>query len=174
LTCRRRISSSCVISEDQHLEAEECEHCGAATTLWNCLFGAIFCRAPRRRPMRNTLASSLGLSTAGEPSRWHTTHGYSTMPGRVTMETKQSKASRSAGYSPASGSCRFVWRLVERNDVIVMQIALGHFSTAVLRLHFYLDRDFAPYWKWLPHEFRRRGYAPQINEQLLPCLGYLP
>jgi hypothetical protein len=65
------------------------------------------------------------------------------------------------------GEYNFVWRLVERNDVIAMQIALGHFSTAVMRLHFYLDRDFAPYWKWLPHEFRRRGYSPDINEQLL-------
>jgi hypothetical protein len=65
------------------------------------------------------------------------------------------------------GEYNFVWRLVERNDVIAMQIALGHFSKAVMRLHFYLDRDFAPYWKWLPHEFRKRGYSPPINEQLL-------
>jgi hypothetical protein len=65
------------------------------------------------------------------------------------------------------GEYNFVWRLVERNDVIAMQIALGHFSKAVMRLHFYLDRDFAPYWKWLPHEFRRRAYSPQIDEQLL-------
>lgn len=65
------------------------------------------------------------------------------------------------------GEYNFVWRLVERNDIIAMQIALGHFTKAVLRLHFYLDRDFAPYWKWLPHEFRRRGYSPEIEEQLL-------
>jgi hypothetical protein len=65
------------------------------------------------------------------------------------------------------GEYNFVWRLVERNDVIAMQMALGHFSKAVMRLHFYLDRDFAPYWKWLPHEFRKRGYSPPINEQLL-------
>jgi hypothetical protein len=72
------------------------------------------------------------------------------------------------------GEYNFVWRLVERNDVIAMQIALGHFSTAVMRLHFYLDRDFAPYWKWLPHEFRRRGYSPHINEQLLALPGLSP
>lgn len=64
------------------------------------------------------------------------------------------------------GEYNFVWRLVKRNDVVAMQIALGHFSKAVMRLHFYLDRDFAPYWKWLPHEFRRRGYSPPIREKL--------
>lgn len=65
------------------------------------------------------------------------------------------------------GEYNFVWRLVERDDVIAMQIALAHFSKAVMRLHFYLDRDFAPYWKWLPYEFGKRGYSPSINEQLL-------
>lgn len=65
------------------------------------------------------------------------------------------------------GEYNFVWRLVERDDVIAMQIALGQFSAAVMRLHFYLDRDYAPYWKWLPHEFRRRSYAPSIHERLL-------
>lgn len=72
------------------------------------------------------------------------------------------------------GEYNFVWRLVERNDVIAMQIALGHFSKAVMRLHFYLDRDFAPYWKWLPHEFRRQGYSQPINEQLLALPGLSP
>lgn len=65
------------------------------------------------------------------------------------------------------GEYNFVWRLVERGDVVAMQMALGHFSAAVMRLHFYLERDFAPYWKWLPHEFRARGYAPAIHEQLV-------
>jgi hypothetical protein len=65
------------------------------------------------------------------------------------------------------GEYNFVWRLVDRDDVIAMQIALAQFSQAVLRLHFYLERDFAPYWKWLPHEFVVRGYAPSIHAQLL-------
>jgi hypothetical protein len=65
------------------------------------------------------------------------------------------------------GEYNFVWRLVDRDDVIAMQIALAHFSEAVLRLHFYLERDFAPYWKWLPHEFVKRGYAPSVHAQLL-------
>jgi hypothetical protein len=72
------------------------------------------------------------------------------------------------------GEYNFVWRLVERNDVIAMHIALGHFSKAVMRLHFYLDRDFAPYWKWLPHEFRRRGYSPLIHQQLVALPGLSP
>ncbi len=72
------------------------------------------------------------------------------------------------------GEYNFVWRLVERNDVIAMQMALGEFSKAVMRLHFYLDRDFAPYWKWLPHEFKRRGYAPQIHDRLLALPGLAP
>jgi hypothetical protein len=55
-----------------------------------------------------------------------------------------------------------------------MQMALGNFAKAVMRLHFYLDRDFAPYWKWLPHEFRLRGYSPAIHEQLLALPGRYP
>jgi hypothetical protein len=72
------------------------------------------------------------------------------------------------------GEYNFVWRLVERNDVIAMQMALGHFSKAVMRLPFCLDRDFAPYWKWLPHEFRRRGYSPRIHDLLLTLPGLSP
>ena len=72
------------------------------------------------------------------------------------------------------GEYNFVWRLVERNDLIAMQIALGQFSSAVMRLHFYLDRDYAPYWKWLPHEFRRRGFAPTIHEQLVTLPRLMP
>jgi len=64
------------------------------------------------------------------------------------------------------GQYNFVWRLVERGDVLAMQMALGHFVKAVLRLHFYLDNDFAPYWKWLAFEFRRRRYSPGLIEQL--------
>jgi hypothetical protein len=48
-----------------------------------------------------------------------------------------------------------------------MQLALGQFNKAVMQLHFYLDRDFAPYWKWLPHEFKRRGCSPRMYNQLL-------
>jgi hypothetical protein len=71
------------------------------------------------------------------------------------------------------GEYNFVWRLVERNDVLAMQMALGHFTKAVLRLHFYLERDYAPYWKWLPHEFRKRGYSAAIDAELvaLPTLA---
>jgi hypothetical protein len=69
------------------------------------------------------------------------------------------------------GEYNFVRRLVERNDAIAMQIALGHFSKAVMRLHFYLDRDYAPYWKWLPHEFRKRGYSRSIDEELTALPG---
>jgi hypothetical protein len=43
-----------------------------------------------------------------------------------------------------------------------------------MRLHFYLDRDFAPYWKWLPHEFKRRGYSPRIYDQLLALPSLAP
>jgi hypothetical protein len=43
-----------------------------------------------------------------------------------------------------------------------------------MRLHFHLDRDYAPYWKWLPHEFSRRGYSPSIHEQLTALPGLSP
>lgn len=54
------------------------------------------------------------------------------------------------------GRYNFCQRLVERDDRITMQIALGYFSEAIMKMYFYLESDFAPYWKWLSFEFRRR------------------
>jgi hypothetical protein len=57
-------------------------------------------------------------------------------------------------------------RLCLRSDVLPTQIALGEFIEAVLRMYFYLENDFAPYWKWLSFEFRRRGFSPQVIDAL--------
>ncbi len=64
------------------------------------------------------------------------------------------------------GEYNFCRRLVERADQIPMLVALGHFTQAVLRMYFYLDGDFAPYWKWLTFEFRRRGFCTGAAEAL--------
>ena len=64
------------------------------------------------------------------------------------------------------GEYNFCARLVERGDPIPMQIALGHFAEAVMRMYFYLDKDFTPYWKWLTAEFRKRAYSPIVEAKL--------
>ena len=87
-------------------------------------------------------------------------HRVGTLGGRAGQRRLKRSATANSRVGPArrSGICA---------SVIAMQIALAHFSKAVMRLHFYLDRDFAPYWKWLPYEFRGRGYSPAIGERLV-------
>ena len=50
------------------------------------------------------------------------------------------------------GEYNFCHRLSKRDDPIPIQIALGAFSEAVMRMYFYMEGDFAPYWKWLAFE----------------------
>ena len=57
------------------------------------------------------------------------------------------------------GEYNFCNRLSKRADPIPIQIALGAFSEAVMRMYFYLEEDFAPYWKWLAFEFHRRDLS---------------
>ncbi len=45
------------------------------------------------------------------------------------------------------GEYNFCGRLAERGDQIPISIAVGYFTEAVLRMYFYLEGDFAPYWK---------------------------
>ena len=56
--------------------------------------------------------------------------------------------------------------MCNRSDSLPVQIALGEFIEAVLRMYFYLEGDFAPYWKWLAFEFRRRGFSESVAEAL--------
>ena len=64
------------------------------------------------------------------------------------------------------GEYNFCGRLAERGDQIPMSIAVGYFTEAVLRMYFYLDGDFAPYWKWLAFEFKKRRFCADTERGL--------
>lgn len=64
------------------------------------------------------------------------------------------------------GQYNFCWRLVHRNDPVVAEIALGNFQCAVMALALVMDRDYAPYWKWLHHVFRSREIAIRLDALL--------
>ena len=62
------------------------------------------------------------------------------------------------------GHYNFLQRTSRRNDGLVTLTGLGAFLDATMRLCVYLDADFAVYWKWLPFQFRRIGWASAIAE----------
>ena len=64
------------------------------------------------------------------------------------------------------GQYNFLERLLARHEPVAMQIALGHFSEAVMRLCLLLEGDYTPYWKWLPVAFRRSSSAAQLDPLL--------
>lgn len=57
------------------------------------------------------------------------------------------------------GEYNFVQRMARRRDPLAISICLGEFMTGVMRIVLLMDRDFTPYWKWLPFEFRKRKEA---------------
>jgi hypothetical protein len=57
------------------------------------------------------------------------------------------------------GEYNFVQRMSRRRDAIAISICLGEFVTGVMRMVLLMSRDFTPYWKWLPFEFRKRAEA---------------
>jgi hypothetical protein len=57
-------------------------------------------------------------------------------------------------------------RLVHRHDPVSLQLALGQFLEAVMRLGLLLERDYTPYWKWLAHEFRKHPIATRLDPPL--------
>jgi hypothetical protein len=57
------------------------------------------------------------------------------------------------------GEYNFVQRMARRGDRVAAAICLGEFLTGVMRITLLMDRDFAPYWKWLAFEFRKRPAA---------------
>jgi hypothetical protein len=64
------------------------------------------------------------------------------------------------------GEYNFCWRLTKRCDALSIQMALGHFTEALLRISLIMDRDHAPYWKWLHHEVKKRPVSAAIDAQL--------
>ena len=57
------------------------------------------------------------------------------------------------------GEYNFVQRMAHRRDPITISICLGEFATGIMRILLLMTRDFAPYWKWLAFEFRKRAEA---------------
>lgn len=57
------------------------------------------------------------------------------------------------------GEYNFVQRMARRRDPIAIAVCLGEFVTGVMRIVLLMTRDFTPYWKWLPFEFRKRPEA---------------
>jgi hypothetical protein len=66
------------------------------------------------------------------------------------------------------GEYNFVQRMARRRDPLAISICLGEFMTGVMRIVLLMNRDFTPYWKWLPFEFRKRTeaqpYIPLLEE----------
>jgi hypothetical protein len=71
------------------------------------------------------------------------------------------------------GEYNFVQRMARRRDPLAISICLGEFITGVMRIVLLMDWDFAPYWKWLPFEFRKRQKA-QPYIRLLEELVSIP
>lgn len=65
------------------------------------------------------------------------------------------------------GQYNFNWRLVERKDPVAATMAVGAFQQAVMALAVVMDRDYAPYWKWLRHVFRGRAVAARLDGDLV-------
>jgi hypothetical protein len=49
--------------------------------------------------------------------------------------------------------------MARRRDPLAISICLGEFVMGVMRIVLLMRRDFTPYWKWIPFEFRKRTEA---------------
>jgi hypothetical protein len=65
------------------------------------------------------------------------------------------------------GEYNFCWRLTKRKDPVAAQMAIGCFQNAVMALALVMDRDYAPYWKWLHHVFKSREIAAGLDGHLV-------
>lgn len=65
------------------------------------------------------------------------------------------------------GEYNFCWRLARRKDPVAAEMAIGRFQQAVMALAIVMDRDYAPYWKWLHHVFRACDLASRLDADLV-------
>lgn len=97
---------------------------------------------------------------AGEFARWRAAfHAY---PRFIWLARVEQELFQVWHY----GQYNFLDRLAHRRDPVAIQIALGHFTEAVMRLCLLLEHDYGPYWKWLAFEFRKRASAQQLDPLL--------
>ena len=65
------------------------------------------------------------------------------------------------------GEFNYPWRLAPRGDAVTGSVAIGEFCSAVMRLVFLINRQYAPYWKWMHWGFKRLPkYAAEIDPLL--------
>lgn len=65
------------------------------------------------------------------------------------------------------GEYNYCWRLAKRKDPVAAEMAIGSFLQAVMALSIVMDRDYAPYWKWVHHVFRGRAIASRLDAHLV-------
>lgn len=68
------------------------------------------------------------------------------------------------------GSYNLCGRLAERNDALGALVAQGHFVEGLMRLVVLLNRQYAPYWKWLSWTF---GRLARLADRVVPHLKEL-
>lgn len=97
---------------------------------------------------------------AGEFARWRA--AFHTYPRHIWLARVEQELFHVWHY----GQYNFLDRLTHRRDPVVIQIAMGHFTEAVMRLCLLLEHDYGPYWKWLAFEFRKRASAERLDPLL--------
>lgn len=97
---------------------------------------------------------------SGELSRWRA--AWARYPEEVRLKRLKEECFRAWHH----GEYNFVQRMVRRRDPLAVALAVGEFTLGVMRLRFLLQGDFAPYWKWLAHEFRKLPGSGYYDEQL--------
>lgn len=65
------------------------------------------------------------------------------------------------------GQYNFIQRIAKRDDPLAVSLSLSKFVEGVMRMLLLCYRNYTPYWKWLPHEFRQLDrashYAPLLE-----------
>lgn len=69
------------------------------------------------------------------------------------------------------GEYNFRWRLIRRGEPLAIQMALGRFIEAVMRICLLLDNDYSPYWKWLRFAFDQLRAARELAPMLESLAG---
>jgi hypothetical protein len=100
------------------------------------------------------------IDGTGEMGRWRSAlHEY-------PVEIQCSRMAEECFRIWQHGEYNFVQRMARRRDPLAIAVCLGEFVTGVMRIALLMSRDFTPYWKWLPFEFRKRPES-QLHVKML-------
>src|SRR5579871_3072559 len=104
--------------------------------------------------------AAIWVDATGEFSKWRTAlHEY-------PEELLRARLAEECFRVWHHGEYNFVQRMAHRRDPLAIAICLGEFVTGVMRMVLLMNRDFTPYWKWLPFEFRKRTAAEPLQDLL--------